>query len=124
MPLHIAGHHTTIPPHLLGWIAERLEDLDTPHNDILQARVIVAGHKPGQRCSQEARVELTLAAQTLSVTQVAKTPYDAVHAALKAIERQLRAVRSIERAGPSNDNALPAPSTHHDNAALQTVAAQ
>ena len=124
MHLHIAGHHTKIPPHLLGWIAERLEDLDAPHNDILQARVIVAGHKLGRRCRQEARIELTLAAQTLSVTQAAKTPYDAVYAALKAAERQLRAVRSIERAEPTHDNALPTPSTHHANAALQTVAAQ
>jgi glycosyltransferase involved in cell wall biosynthesis/ribosome-associated translation inhibitor RaiA len=124
MHLHIAGHHTNIPPHLLGWIAERLEDLDAPHNDILQARVIVVGHKTGQRCRQEARIELTLAAQTLSVTQVAKTPYDAVYAALKATERQLRAVRSREHAEPSHDNAPPTAATHHSNAALQTVAAQ
>lgn len=124
MHLHIAGHHTNIPPHLLGWIAERLEDLDAPHNDILEARVIVAGHKLGRRCRQEARIELTLAAQTLSVTQVAKTPYDAVYAALKAAERQLRAVRSTEHAEPSHDKALPTPPTHNHDAALQTVAAQ
>ena len=124
MHLHIAGHHTNIPPHLLGWIAERLEDLDAPQNDILQARVIVAGHKPGRRCRQEARIELTLAAQTLSVTQVAKTPYDAVNAALKTVERQLRAVRNIEQAEPSHDKAPPTPPTYHDDAALHTVAAQ
>jgi glycosyltransferase involved in cell wall biosynthesis/ribosome-associated translation inhibitor RaiA len=124
MHLHIAGHHTNIPPHLLGWIAERLEDLDAPHNDILQARVIVSGHKPGQRCRQEARIELTLAAQTLSVTQVAKTPYDAVYAALKVTERQLRAVRSPEPAERNNENALTTTPPRHQDAALQTLAAQ
>jgi ribosome-associated translation inhibitor RaiA len=97
MRLHIEGQHTNIPPHLLGWIAERLEDLDAPHGDILQARVTLAGHKNGQRCRQEARVELVLAAETLFVTQVAKTPYDAVCAALKAAERELRNMRTLER---------------------------
>jgi ribosome-associated translation inhibitor RaiA len=102
MRLHIEGQHTNIPPHLLGWIAERLEDLDAPHDDILQARVTLAQHKAGQRCRQEARVELTLGTETLSVTQVAKTPYDAVHAALKATERQLRAFRNVPVNGSSH----------------------
>jgi glycosyltransferase involved in cell wall biosynthesis/ribosome-associated translation inhibitor RaiA len=94
--LHIAGQHTNIPPHLLGWIAERLEDLDTPYGDILQAHVTLTGHPDRQRGRQEARVELVLAAETLSVTQVAKTPYDAVYTALKATERKLRALRIPE----------------------------
>lgn len=97
MNLHIEGQHTSIPPQLLGWIAERMEDLNTPHNDILQARVILARHKFGQRYRLEAQVELILAAETLSVTQVAKTPYDALFAALRATERQLRNVRILER---------------------------
>jgi len=97
MRLHIEGQHTNIPPHLLGWIAERLEDLDAPYGDIIQARVTLAGHQNGQRYRQEARVELVLVAETLSVTQVAKTPYDAVYAALKVTERKLRDLRTFER---------------------------
>jgi ribosome-associated translation inhibitor RaiA len=99
MRLHIEGLHTNIPPHLLGWIAERLEDLDASHDDILQAHVTLTGHKPGPRWRQEARVELTLAAaaETLSVTQVAKTLYDAIYAALKAVECKLRDLRTLER---------------------------
>jgi ribosome-associated translation inhibitor RaiA len=97
MNLHIEGQHTSIPPQLLGWIAERMEDLNTSHNDVLQARVTLVGHGPEQRCRQEARVELILAAVTLAVTQVAKTPYNAVYAALKATERQLRQFRTLCR---------------------------
>jgi glycosyltransferase involved in cell wall biosynthesis/ribosome-associated translation inhibitor RaiA len=97
MNLHIEGQHTSITPQLLGWIAERMEDLNTPHDDILQARVMLIGHKPGQRRRQEARVELMLAAETLAVAQVANTPYEALRAALKATERQLREFRSLER---------------------------
>ncbi|HSF34417.1 MAG TPA: HPF/RaiA family ribosome-associated protein [Candidatus Tectomicrobia bacterium] len=80
----------------MGWIAERLEDLYTPHEDILQAHVILIGHKSGQHGRQEAQIELRLAAATLSVTQAAKSPYGAVSAALKAIERQLRDFRTLE----------------------------
>jgi glycosyltransferase involved in cell wall biosynthesis/ribosome-associated translation inhibitor RaiA len=100
MRLHIEGQQTNIPPHLLGWIAERLEDLDASYDDILQARVTLVGHQPEQRGREEARIELTLAAtaKTLSVTQVAKTLYDAVYAALKAIEGQLRDIRTGDRA--------------------------
>jgi ribosome-associated translation inhibitor RaiA len=97
MCLHIEGQHSDIPPQLMGWIAERIEDLNTPHEDILHARVTLVGHNSGRHGRQEARVELRLAAVTLSVTQVAKTPYGAVYATLKATERQLRDLRTIER---------------------------
>jgi ribosome-associated translation inhibitor RaiA len=97
MRLHIEGCHTNIPAHLLGWIAERLEQLNTPHDDILQARVTLIEHKHGRRYRQEARVELTVAAETLSVMHIAATAYEAVYATLKAVERKLRALRNIER---------------------------
>jgi hypothetical protein len=35
-----------------------------------------------------------LAIETLSVTQIAKTQYDALYAALKTAERQLRSLRT------------------------------
>jgi glycosyltransferase involved in cell wall biosynthesis/ribosome-associated translation inhibitor RaiA len=97
MNLHIEGQHISITPQLLGWIAARLEDLNTPPTDILQAHVVLIGHKPGQRCRQEARVELVLAADTLAVAHVAMTPYEALRAALKAAERQLREMRRSAR---------------------------
>jgi glycosyltransferase involved in cell wall biosynthesis/ribosome-associated translation inhibitor RaiA len=102
MRLHIEGQHTKIPPHLMGWIAERLEDLDGSHGDILQARVTLAGRSFGERCRQEARVELLRGMETLCVTQVAKTPFDAVCAALKAAERKLRDTRVEERRNARN----------------------
>jgi glycosyltransferase involved in cell wall biosynthesis/ribosome-associated translation inhibitor RaiA len=92
MRLHIEGQHTHIPPHLLGWIAERLEDLNTPYDDILHARVTLVEHRYWKRCRLEARLKLTLATETLTVTHVAKTQYDAVYAALKTAERKLRSL--------------------------------
>ena len=97
MHLHIEECHTNIPAHLLGWIAERLEQLNTPCDDIVQARVTLIEHKYGRRSQQEARVELTVAAETLSVMYVAATADDAIYAALKAVERKLRDLRSVER---------------------------
>jgi ribosome-associated translation inhibitor RaiA len=38
MRIDIEGKHTQITPPLLGWIAERLEDLNTPHRDISSDR--------------------------------------------------------------------------------------
>ena len=35
MRLHIEGQDTTIVPHLLGRIAERLEQLNEPHEEYL-----------------------------------------------------------------------------------------
>jgi glycosyltransferase involved in cell wall biosynthesis/ribosome-associated translation inhibitor RaiA len=94
MRLHIEGHHTKIPPPLLAWIAERLEDLNMPQDDILDAHVTLIEHQQWRRYRQEARLELTLAAETLSVRHIAETAYDAVHATLKAAEGKLRDVRS------------------------------
>jgi ribosome-associated translation inhibitor RaiA len=96
MRLHIEGRNTNIPPHLLGWIAERLEDLNAPHDDIVHARVTLIEHKHWQRCRQEAQVELVLAAERLSVMHAAETSYDAVYAALKAAERKLDDFRILE----------------------------
>jgi glycosyltransferase involved in cell wall biosynthesis/ribosome-associated translation inhibitor RaiA len=100
MRLHIEGRDTNLPPPLLGRIAERLEDLNAPHDDILHARVTLIEHKHWRRYRQEAQVELTLETETLSVRHVAETPYDAVHAALRAAEGKLRDVRSLEPVTP------------------------
>ena len=39
MRLDIEGKHMTLAPHLMGWIAERLEDLNTSYDDICKVRV-------------------------------------------------------------------------------------
>jgi glycosyltransferase involved in cell wall biosynthesis/ribosome-associated translation inhibitor RaiA len=96
MRIHIQGHQTKIPPPLVGWIAERLEDLNTPHEDILDARVTLIEHKNWRRHRQEAQVELMVAAETLSIRHVAGTAYDAICAALKAAAGKLRDMRCIE----------------------------
>jgi ribosome-associated translation inhibitor RaiA len=49
-------------------------------------------HKHWRGCHHEARMGLQLAGKTLQATYIAKTPYDAVYAALKLIEHQLREV--------------------------------
>jgi ribosome-associated translation inhibitor RaiA len=80
----------------MGWIAERIEDLNASDEDILQASIILVGQKSGQRHRHEARIELGLTAKILTVTQVAKTAYGALNAALKASEQELRELRTVE----------------------------
>lgn len=89
MRLRIQGYQTEIAAHVLGWIAERLEDLNGPHGDIFSAEVTLSKHKH----QIETRIELMLAGKTLGVTQRRKTQDEAVLATLRAIERQLDAFR-------------------------------
>jgi ribosomal subunit interface protein len=95
MRIHIEGKHTRITPQLLGWIAERLDDLNAPHQDIIDARVTLVKHRHWRPCRDEARVELRLARQTLDAAQTAETAYDALYAALKTVERRLYAYRTL-----------------------------
>jgi ribosomal subunit interface protein len=95
MRIHIEGKHTGITPLLLGWIAERLEDLNAPHQDILHARVTLVKHRNGRHCRDEARVELRMVRQTLKVAQTAKTAYGALSAVLETVERKLHDYRSL-----------------------------
>jgi ribosome-associated translation inhibitor RaiA len=95
MHIHIEGKHTQITPHLLGWIAERLEDLNMPHEDIIHARVTLVKHRDWQRDREEARIELQLVRQILDAAQTAKTAYDALYAALKTVGRKLDDYRTL-----------------------------
>jgi ribosome-associated translation inhibitor RaiA len=97
MRLHITGQQTKIPPHLMNWIAERLENLDGTHDGILQARVTLTRQAHRKHCCEEARVELSLDKRTLCITQAGKTPFEAVCAALKAIEGKLHQAQADER---------------------------
>jgi glycosyltransferase involved in cell wall biosynthesis/ribosome-associated translation inhibitor RaiA len=88
--VHIEGRQTTIAPPLLGWIAERLEDLSLLSEDIGHMRLTLIKHTDWRRRRHEARIELLLAGRPLSATYIAKTPYEAVRAALQLIRKKLR----------------------------------
>ena len=94
MRLDIEGKHMTLAPHLMGWIAERLEDLNTPYDDICEARITFV-----QQGGRDAVcIELLLAGQSLHVTQRGATPDAAVDAAFRMVQRELHDVRAARRA--------------------------
>jgi ribosome-associated translation inhibitor RaiA len=97
MRLHIEGRHTKLEPHLVGKIAEQLDDLNTPHEDIFEASVIIIRHK---RC-EAARIQLLLAGITLQVTQRATTPDAAVNAALLKVQDALHDIRAARSRTPA-----------------------
>ena len=70
MRLDIEGKHTPLAPHLMGWIAERLEALNTPYGGICGARVTFV--QQGRR--EAVCVEFLLAGKSLQVTQRSATP--------------------------------------------------
>ena len=82
MRLHIEGQGMTIVPHLLGRIAERLEHLNEPYEDIFVARVALVN----QGRQHEARVRLLLAGKTLYAVQHGDSPDAAIGAALRHVE--------------------------------------
>jgi ribosome-associated translation inhibitor RaiA len=94
MRLDIEGKHMMLAPHLMGWIAERLEDLNTSHDDICEARVTFM--QQGRR--DTVCIELLLAGKSLHVIQRGATPDTAVDAAFRVVQRQLRDVRAARRA--------------------------
>jgi len=94
MRLDIEGKHMTLAPHLMGWIAERLEDLNTPYDDICEARITFV--QQGRR--DAVCIELLLAGKSLHVTQRGATPHAAVDAAFRVVQRELRDVRAARRA--------------------------
>jgi ribosome-associated translation inhibitor RaiA len=97
MRLDIEGKHMTLAPHLMGWIAERLEDLNTSYDDICEARVTFI--QQGRR--DAVCIELLLTGKSLHLTQHGATPDTAVEAAFRVIQRQLRDVRAARRAQTS-----------------------
>ena len=97
MRLDIEGKHMTLAPHLMGWIAERLEDLNTSYDDICEARVTFM--QQGRR--DAVCIDLLLAGKRLHVTQRGATPDAAVDAAFRVLQRQLRNVRAARRARTS-----------------------
>jgi len=97
MRLDIEGKHMTLAPHLMGWIAERLEDLNTPYDDICEARITFM--QQGRR--EAVCIELLLAGKSLHVTQRSTTPDAAVDAAFLVVQRELHDVRAARQARTS-----------------------
>ena len=97
MRLDIEGKHMTLAPHLMGWIAERLEDLNTPYDDICEAHVTFV--QQGRR--DAVCIEILLAGKSLHVTQRGATPDAAVDAAFRVVQRELHDVRAARQARTS-----------------------
>jgi ribosome-associated translation inhibitor RaiA len=97
MRLDIEGKHITLAPHLMGWIAERLEDLNTPYDDICEARITFM--QQGRR--DAVCIQLLLAGRSLHVTQRGATPDAAMDAAFRVVQRELHNVRTARRARTS-----------------------
>ena len=97
MRLDIEGKHMTLAPHLMGWIVERLEDLNTPYDDICEARVTFV--QQGRR--DAVCLELLLAGKSLHLTQRGATPDAAVDAAFRVVQRELHDVRAARQARTS-----------------------
>jgi ribosome-associated translation inhibitor RaiA len=93
MRLHIEGKHAGLAPHLMGWIAERLVELNTPDEDIVEASITFLR----QKRQEVARVHIQVAGKLLQVTQRGATPDAAIDAALQMIQRALQEVRATRR---------------------------
>src|SRR4029453_14186150 len=93
MRLDIEGKHITLAPHLMGWIAERLEDLNTPYDDICEARVTFV--QQGRR--DAVCIELLLAGKSLHVTRGWRAPDAGVDAAFRVVQQELHDVRAACR---------------------------
>jgi cold shock CspA family protein/ribosome-associated translation inhibitor RaiA len=97
MEVHIEGHHTRVVPDLQARITQRLEELNTPHADILHARVTLLKHERHQQGSEEVRLFLTLPSKTLSVTRTADTLDEALYQALDVMGRELHDFRVMRQ---------------------------
>jgi ribosome-associated translation inhibitor RaiA len=94
MRLDIEAKHMTLAPHLMGWIAERLKDLNTPYDDICEVRVTFV--QQGRR--EAVCIDLLLVGKSLHVTQRGVTPDAAVDAAFRVV--QGNCMTSVRRGGP------------------------
>jgi cold shock CspA family protein/ribosome-associated translation inhibitor RaiA len=97
MELHIDEQHSAIEPGIRAWIRQRLEELNTPHEDILHGRVTLVKHTHHQQGSDEARVFLTLSGKTLSATRTGDTIEDALYQVMEVITRALHDFRTIRQ---------------------------
>jgi ribosome-associated translation inhibitor RaiA len=97
MRIDIESKHIPLTPQLMGWIAERLEALNTSYDDICQARVTFA--QQGRR--EAVCVAIVLAGKSLHVTRRGPTPDAAMEAAFRAVQHELHTVRATPRISTS-----------------------
>ena len=102
MDLHIDAQHTEMAPTLQDCIRARCEALNTPHEDIVHARVALLRHPRHLRGSDEARIFLTLSGKVISATRTGATLEDALYEAFDVLERELHDFRTLRR-GVSKD---------------------
>jgi cold shock CspA family protein/ribosome-associated translation inhibitor RaiA len=102
MELQVEAQHTEVDPTLRDWIGARCEALNTPHADIMHARVALVKHPRHLRGSDEARVVLTLSGKIINVTRAGETLEDALYKVFDVLERELHDFRSLRR-GVSKD---------------------
>src|ERR1051326_2534972 len=97
MQIYLEGQNTDIQPALHDWITARLEELNTPHDDILHARVVLNKATHHIHGADEARASLSLAGKTLSASKTAETLDNAVYAVLDVIAREVQDFRTQRR---------------------------
>jgi cold shock CspA family protein/ribosome-associated translation inhibitor RaiA len=97
MELHVDAQHTEVDSTLRDWIHTRCEALNTPHEDIVHARVTLVKHPRHQRGSDETRAFLSLSGKTISATSTGETLADALYKVFDVLERELRDFRSVRR---------------------------
>jgi ribosome-associated translation inhibitor RaiA len=95
MRIRFDTQQVTRTSRLVGAIAERLERLNAPYEDIYEARVTLLQRAPCLSSSYEMRVELLLAGRTLSVTQRGTTQRQTVNLALRELAHQLQCFRLL-----------------------------
>jgi len=102
MELHVEVQHTEVDPALRDWIHARCKALNTPHEDIVQARVALVKHPRHLHGSDGARVVLTLSGKSINVSRTGETLADALYEAFDVLERALQDFRNLRR-GVSKD---------------------
>lgn len=97
MEIRIEGQHTALEPDQQAWLQQRLTELNTPHQDILHARVVLVKHERHHKGSDEVRLVLTLPGKTLRITRTADTLDDALYQLLDVAARELHEVRRMRQ---------------------------
>jgi ribosomal subunit interface protein len=98
LELQIEGQHVDVHDDLRDIITNRLEKLNTHHEDIIHARVSLVKSSHHQHGSDEARIFLSMSRRkSLQVSKVGKTLQGAVNTAFDALQRELSDYRRRRR---------------------------
>jgi ribosomal subunit interface protein len=98
MELHIEGQNIDVHQNLHTLIADRLEKLNSHHNDITYARVVLVKSNHHQQGSDEARISVSLSRRkTLQAAKVGKTIDEAIGIAFDALTREVSEYRRKRR---------------------------